>query len=544
MRLYHELIEKCTAFLPQLKPYYETLEEYYKRGNASNSVPTIFNNVYPHTDLVSGMLYAQDTTKFGVVPDATESADIFDKTPITSRRIQQEWHDSNTDIVFGQTLLEALKCNTALVKLIVVGKSILPYTVHPIMFGVLREDVPFLDRQQAFVHKYHIGLSALQTMLENHPKRDALLGEIVASRMDSERNDTGLDRILVSSVTPNIVGQAIGPWNAASQDFTAPRPAVDEPKVLMYELYAWDDRLEDYRVITIADPTLVIYERTCGDVLIKGEHPFVQVCPNPTTDSWRGESEVAKLCPLQDMLSERMWDIRKMMRRQANPPKVGYGLIGPIDELEFATTDPGAFTNADQNFNIKELSPQIPADLFNDVDRIMQMFEYTSGLTPALQGRGQPGVRSGGQFAEMARFGSVRIRKRALIIEDSIEKLATLMFKLLRKFSDDQLIDTNGQSFLLKQVPATCNVKVDAHSSSPAFMEDLKELGFALRKAGSIDDEALIDFVNAPNAEALKVALRKRHKEQAIAAAKQHAEDLKITAITGKPPKMDSPRPH
>lgn len=530
LMFYSDVVDKCTTWLPNLKAYYTTLRGYYEAGASAESASPIFNNIYPHIDLVTSMLYAMDTTRFSVQPDATESAAIFDKCPIVARRIQQEWHDSNCDMVAGEAVRLALIFQTSLIKLIVRNKEVHPYVVDPEMFGVLREDTPFLDRQQACVQKYQISWAALGTMLQDHPKRDELMNKIVATKTDETRKESGLDRILVSATTPNIVGQAMLPW----VDLEIPLPQVDEPLVDMHELYVWDDDKGDYRVVTMAAPAIVIYERHCADVFVKGELPFVQFCPNPKSDNWRGESEVGRLRPLQDLLSERLRNIRKMLNRQADPPKVGSGLMGPADEIAMALSDPASFTNADTNYNLKELSPTIPQDLFAEVDRILAMFEQTSGLTPALQGRGSPGVRSGGQFAEMARFGSSRIKKRALIIEDSIEKLATLIFKVLRKYSDDVLIDSQGKPFLLAQMPDDCSMKVDAHSSSPAFMEDTKQMAFALYKAQAIDGEDLIDMIAPPNADMLKMKLRKRSEAAAADRAKKEAQGLDPDAPPGK----------
>src|ERR1700758_3787440 len=103
---YGELVEKCMAQLPRLSPFYSTLRQYYDTG--ADTGTALFNNIFPHIDQVRSMLYAQDTTRFSVVPDATESDAIYTKCPIVARRVQQEWYDSNADIVFGESLKVAL----------------------------------------------------------------------------------------------------------------------------------------------------------------------------------------------------------------------------------------------------------------------------------------------------------------------------------------------------------------------------------------------------------------------------------------------------
>ena len=518
--LYEQVMDKCLYSIENRSQYYALLRAYYNSGASSGDVMPIFNNIYPHIDTLSSMLYAQDTTKFSVELDATESAKELSKCPSAARRVLQEWRDSNSDIVVGRAVRMSLVDSTKLVKLIWHSGALHSYIVDPENFGVLREDIAFLNRQQACCEKYSISKSALETMLQNHPNADKIL-ENVSSVAQKAEERTGIDKILVSQVNPNISGQAVMPWMNSDR----PRADVVEPMVEMKELYIYDDELQDYRVVTYAAPGIVVFDRACKSLFLKNELPYVQICPNIQSDYFWGESEVGKLITLQDMLNERMWDIRKMLARQAQPTVVGSGMMGPEDEIALAFQTPGSLITADQGFNMKEVSPQIPDDLFRDVQNIMNMFEITSGISGILQGRGESGVRSAGHAAELARFASGRAKQRALIIEDAIEKIATLIFKLLQRYSDDKLIDSDGKDFLLEQMTSDCHVMVDAHSSSPVFIEDMKQMAFALQKVGAIDNEDLLDLTNPPNLDMLKAKFRMRSKEQAASKAKEQEQD-------------------
>ena len=465
------------------------------------------------------MLYAQDTTKFSAVPDATEHGEIYLKCPVTARRVQEEWHDNNCDIVFGESLKTALICNSGFVKLIVGrDKSIQAHSVDPEMFGVLTENVPFLDRQQAFVMLFSISQSALATELQYHPRKDAILSQVSASQTSDKRRESGIDRILISSApaSPTLTGQAILPWI----DVQDPQPGSDEPMIQMYELYVWNDEIDDYQVVTVADPQIVVYDRPCEEMFLKGEHPFIQICPNPKSGNFRGESETNRLRGLQDLLNERMQQIRVMMARQAKPPIVGSNIMGPQDEIALSLQSAGDFIQAEQGFNFKEVSPNIPADLLQDVDRIRAYFDITSGLTATLQGNGNG--RSGGQEADRARLGSTRIRNRALIVEDALEGAATKIFKLLRRYSADLLVDAKGNEFLLAQMPKDMVIKVDAHSSSPTFAEDTKQLAFALHKEGVADGEDVIRMTNPPAADEMAY----KYNQRQAAAAKERQDKI------------------
>ena len=155
------------------------------------------------------------------------------------------------------------------------------------------------------------------------------------------------------------------------------------------------------------------------------------------------------------------------------------------------------------------------------------MFADASGISNVLSGKGESGVRSQGHASQLARLGSSRIKKRALIIEDSLEKVATLYLKLMQVYDDTHFVDTNGKKFIAEQFTKDFTVKVDAHSNSPIFTEDLKQLAFNLFKTGSIDKESLLDLVEPPMKQLLIEKLQKREKEQASKPPEQHPEPKK-----------------
>ena len=132
-----------------------------------------------------------------------------------------------------------------------------------------------------------------------------------------------------------------------------------------------------------------------------------------------------------------------------------------------------------------------------------------------MSGKGEAGVRSTGHASQLARLGSSRAKKRALIVEDSLEKVATLYLKLMQSYDDTHFRDTDDVPFIAEQFSKDYVVKVDAHSNSPIFTEDLKQLAFNLFKAQAIDKETLIDLVEPPMKQLIKDKLKKREKEQA-----------------------------
>ena len=291
---------------------------------------------------------------------------------------------------------------------------------------------------------------------------------------------------------------------------------VAEDTIEMHELWVWNDETEDYQVVTIASPTVIIYDRPGASLFIKGECPFVQICPNPLYDYYWGASECQKLILLQQLRNTRMTEILDLLSKQVSPPTSLVGFTGILDEKNFALNRAGGLLASDMpNAKVERLGPTMPPDLFEVIHEIDTMFGEVSGISNVLEGKGEAGVRSAGHASQLARLGSSRAKKRALIVEDSLEKVATLYLKLMQAYDPTHFRDINDIPFIAEQFTKDYVVKVDAHSNSPIFTEDLKALAFNLFKAQAIDKEDLLDLLEPPMKQLLKDKLRKREKEHA-----------------------------
>jgi len=184
------------------------------------------------------------------------------------------------------------------------------------------------------------------------------------------------------------------------------------------------------------------------------------------------------------------------------------------------------------NAKVEKLAPSLPPDLFKEIGEIDLMFEEASGIVSVLQGRGEAGVRSSGHASQLARLGSSRAKKRALVIEDSLEKLATLYLKCMQAYDKTHLTDTEGRKFIPEQFTKDYVVKVDAHSNSPIFMEDSRKLAFELFQANVIDKESLLDLIEPPMKQLLLERLKKMEAKQAEAQQQQQQQPPKAE---GKP---------
>ena len=509
---YLDIIAKCLVSRDARRGDYTTQRAYYLFGAGPEEPPAYFNKINPHLDQLTSFLYSSETTKFSLQLGASVHDMEQRKTPRLTQALNDEWLNSNADQVFSTALTWALVYNTTFVKL-VYNNGINPYLIEPDSIGILREDTPYTDRQEAIVQTYYMTKSELYARLYSHPKRDDIVKRITTgTRVQESEIPDAVNRIVMSQTNPTIYGNI----NLDLYGVSRYKAQVAEDTVEMTELWIWNDDTSDYQVVTSAAPGIIIYDRPGASLFLKGECPFVQICPNPLPTYFWGASEVQKLMQLQTLLNVRWVEILDLLSKQVSPPTALTGFSGILDEKNFALNRAGGLLSSDMpNAKAERLAPQMPPDLFEVIHEISAMFEEVSGIGNVLQGKGESGVRSAGHASQLARLGSSRAKKRALIVEDSLEKVATLYLKLMQAYDPTHFKDTEGVPFIAEQFTNDYVVKVDAHSNSPIFTEDTKQLAFNLYKAGAIDKEALLDMVEAPGKQLLIEKLKKREKQAA-----------------------------
>ncbi len=491
---YIDIMQKCMVSLENRKSTYEGLRSYYLFGSGPQESPAQYNKIFPHIDQLSAFMYAADSTRFNISLGASEPDQYKKMVPALTRALYDYWLNSNADQVFGQALNWSFCYSSTFVKPIW-RNGIHPYVVEPSVMGVLREDTPYTDRQEAMVQEYYMTRSELFSRLYSHPKRDELVQRITFSEQQTESDAGGIDRIITSATNPTIYGNI----NMSLEGVNRYVAQIAEETVRMRELWVFDDELNDYVCVTIADPDVVIYDRPAKKMFLEGEVPFVQICPNPQYDYYWGQSEVQRLVFLQDMRNKRTTQIMELLDKQVNPPTALMGFGGMLDEKNFALRRAGGLIANDMpNAKVEQFTPDIPNDIFREIAEIDAMFAEASGIVNVLQGRGETGVRSAGHASQLARMGSSRAKKRALVVESSIEKLATLYLKMMMIYDDTQYVDEDGNKFIARQFTNNFNVKVDAHSNSPIFMEDQRDMAFNLFKAGAISKERLVEIIDPP----------------------------------------------
>ena len=539
---YIEVIEKCMVSKDERKGDYSSLRSWYLFGAGPEESPAAFNKINPHIDQLTSFLYSAETTRFSINIGADVSTEQHRKIPKLAQALNDEWLNSNCDQVVSSALTWALAYNSTFIKLIY-KNGVHPYMVEPAAIGVLREDSPYTDRQEALVHTYYITRSELMSRLYSHPKRESILKRITAGYHPPQSDiPEGVDRIVMSQTNPTMYGTV----NLDLYGMNRYKARVAEDTIEMRELWIWNDDTADYQVVTIADPDIVIYDRPGESVFLQGELPFIQICPNPLYDYYWGASEVQKLIFLQQMRNRRMTEILDLLSKQVSPPTALMGFSGILDEKNFSLNRAGGLLSTDMpNAKVEKLAPTIPQDLYQSIREIDMMFEEASGIGNVLQGKGESGVRSAGHASQLARLGSSRAKKRALIVEDAIEKIATLYLKLMQVYDNSHYLDSEGVPFIADQFTKNFTVKVDAHSNSPIFTEDLRDLAFSLFKAQAIDKESLLDLLEPPMKQQLKDRLKVMEKQredeqmlaqmqQAIQASQQKPSKPELKAVGGE----------
>ena len=526
---YLDLIQKCLVSREERKVDYASLRSWYLFGNGPDDVPALYNKIYPHIDQLTSFLYSAETTRFSINTGAAVPDEEHIKVPALTKALHDEWLNSNADQVFSTAVTWALDYNTTFVKL-VINNGIHPYMVEPGSMGVLREDIPYSDRQEAIVQTYYITKSELFDRLYSHPKREEIVKRVTSTQHERTEVANGVQRIILSQSNPTMYGNVNLDLNGNPKY----KATVAEDTIEMIELWVWNDETKDYQVVTKADPDVIIYDRPGESMFLKGELPFVQICPNPLYDYYWGASEVQRLVYLQSLRNKRMTEILDMLAKQVSPPTALIGFTGILDEKNFALNRAGGLLATDMpNAKVEKLAPTIPPDLFKEIGEIDLMFEEASGIVSVLQGRGEAGVRSSGHASQLARLGSSRAKKRALVIEDSLEKLATLYLKCMQAYDKIHLTDIEGRKFIPAQFTKDYVVKVDAHSNSPIFMEDSRKLAFELFQANVIDKESLLDLIEPPMKQLLLERLKKMEAKQAEAQKQQQAQQQQ------QPPKSE-----
>jgi hypothetical protein len=538
-QFYDDLVRQCLASRADRFTFYSTLRNYYLFGSSTTGGAP-YNKVGSTIDTLASFIYSPDSVRFSMhLGETAVQEDIYKAVPL-AREVTDQWRMSSTHLRFALALRWSLVFGAMLVKVMwdTRAKAVRTYLVEPHQFGVLREDVIELADQEAFCMCYTTTRTQLESSLYGNPRKQSILARAGTTASGSGRMYAeGLQRLILGGPVGGVPGSVAtgqggggfvqgGTPGMGGLDY-AYTPKVESDLIDMVDLYVFDDELNDYQLVSIASPNVIIYDRPQKLVGVAKHPHFAVVRPEHNLyDYFWGDSFTARLAHLQDWRTQRLYQIQGMMNKQFDPPMTATGMGGIADEKFAALRSPGGrLSVATPGGKVEIHNPQMPADAFAELGQIDQMFDDVAGIGHVLQGKGEPGVRSRGQADLMARLGSSRPKVRAIVAEEAAEDVATLILHNVQEHSEQRFTakvpDGKDLTFIAEQFTVDYEVKVDAHSASPIFVEDRKHDAETLFKAKAIDSETLLDMFDPPNVQMLKERLKKIEAHEAQQAQMQ-----------------------
>jgi len=351
-------------------------------------------------------------------------------------------------------------------------------------------------------------------------RQEAILANVNFSeqKLDASSSmapSSGVEALTIAATSPNLDGNVNIESVLMQYDFD---PYITEQSCLCCECWIWDDDKNDYRMALMLEGQFLFHDCEANP-FVESEHPFVKITPNQIYNYFWGRSELIYLIPIQKWINERIPEIKKHLQKQTNPPKSASGFSGYTEEKLRALDEAGgwAFEQGPTPAKVEQHFPA-PVNVWEILDRADLMFAEVSGIRELMQGRGESGVRATSHASLLVRIGSSRVKKKAALIEDSVEKIGSLSLKIMMRNENvhykTEPVDGKEYEFIANQLTDAHMVKVDSHSSSPIFVEQQTDKALILFKAGAIDREDLIDAVKPQNSTMLKSKLREREKRE------------------------------
>jgi hypothetical protein len=524
-----ELIDQCMISREDRRIRNRLWRQLYYTGDMG-AAPSKYNRCYSHVDKLSSYIFSPADVRFTLDFEGSTLPEWAPKAERAAIYLNRKFNRAGCGAVFAQANETSLVEGAAIVKLTWgPGGRLQPWHIRPSFFGVFREDIEDLDRQEAFVHSFYVTKDGFARMIANHRDRLELAARVSISMSQASAGDLTGDsyfhEIVAGGMAP--ISYTPGASNAGTQygnvAITAPQtpqlaPDVAADLIRVDDLWVWNDDLEDWTTLRYVEPFLLLegryQKRNLSD--IKGRHPFTKVSSNNLPGYFWGRSELANLYMPQNQLSRRTDNIDSIFNLRAKPPRAFSGFQSLTDEKARALLSPGgSITEQAIGAKVDDLAPEMPAEALAYLEKLEEIFDDVAGFTNILSGEGEPGVRAGVHAGTLLRTSTPRLRDRALLVEHQCGNFGNDCLGMLRTKDPMVLIADDGTKFTLDQLPADAEVTVDSHTSSPAFVDDNRQVAFALAKAEAIDGETLIEMLHPPREELLKARLRARQAEQA-----------------------------
>lgn len=546
-----ELIDECSVSRQSRMSAYRSWTDIFYTGSDTDT-PSKRNRCYSHCDKLSSYLFSPSEVQFDIDYDGVNEPDQKDIATKAQSVLNRQFSRRRCDVTFSQGTQWSLVKGATIGKLVWGRGGFEPWAIQPEFFGVLREDIEDLDRQDAFVHSFFLTETQFKRMVGSHPDRVEIMKLVQAGfsedsegMIDSSSRDLTIGGGYPNAVIgiPGVTGSV--PQQYGNVDWTTRQasaqlaPEVRSSLIRVDDLWVWDDKREDWTTIRYADPGVIIegkYQHRNLSDAGKGEHPFVKICSNDVPGYFWGRSEIANVWPNQRLLSARLSNIDSIFNQQARPARSILGSASISDEkLRVLLTAGGTLSDPSPTGKIETYKPDMPQGYMEFLNYLDSCFDESAGFTKMLQGEGEAGVRAGVHANTLLRTSSPRLRDRALLVEKQAAEWGDLCLNMLRTKDATVMRTAGGQEFMFSQLPDDASVVVDSHTSSPAFSGDNQQLLFALNKAGAVGPKQLIEGTHPPRQEALLAELAEQDKarEAQLQELKQSNPEAWAKAISG-----------
>lgn len=540
-----ETVGICNASQGTRAAYYRVLNVISETGRADGDSRSLINLLYAHLDRLAAHLYSPTDLKFSIDFENMYPPVIGEQGEVAADVLTRDWERNNTDMVFGQGVFESLRFGSCFLKQWTeqegedqtnVPRSSL---VMPWQFGVYREDINNLGKQEALCETIPLSLPEVWSRIAHMPNAEYLYRQISAnskkgggddsfssfnhsllSTSPLSTGDTGLTRMQPGGIVQLAADTGGGP----------PGTVLAAEMVKMYELWVKD--ADDYTTIQIIEPDILIAPRFKKSNLLFGGgiksmlHPYTLIQPNQAWGNVWGRSELEDLAAPQELLSIWTDDLKRLFGLQIDKI-LGFQGGDDIPEERYGQMRAAGFINAGMGSTITDLTPKMPPEGLQMLDFMIKIINMIGGFDNILSGQGEPGVRAGVHADTMMKTASPRLRDRSLLVERQCAAAGDLRLSLMEA-KDGSHFWTDGSNeaaiekskFILADLPEDRRVTVDSHSSSPIFADDHQQLIAFGVKAGFVDGHSAIDELPFPH----KKKLQQRLKAKEEAAQKQLAE--------------------
>lgn len=577
--VYGNTIRESMGSQERRRAYHKRLRGLALNG-ADGSQVVHQNKLWEWAETSSAYCFAPEFVKFGVTLPRRYGDQFLEELDAVRDEASDLFLNSGLDKtgIVAVKFAHFMPCMFA--KVITSDNSVTPKLIEdPADVCVWEENLPF-EEQEALVHTFDMNFHSVVRLISGafpeKADRDRLIG---LARELAQRGPSGsilapaVPRLVLAAASPNMIGAV---QNMPS--YHVAEPEVEADVVPMCELWIRDDMAHaicdqchhresddhhkqgplydhkfepsgehewEWRVVRAMGKYGDNILWTTLNPLLPQRHPFRQLCLSPLTNYAYGMSPMEPMVNLQLMSEDLLAKHDRLLDLQLDPPVAIIGMSNVDGERAKLLRAPGGtFTMPfSAGADIKRFAPETPPDTAGMHKLIDEKFDRMGGLPMGAAGASpDANVRSAGQMTAGAALSSPRINQRAMLVEDWLEDVMTDALRLHRRISKeplripltqpDQATGKNYRSFYLSQIPGDLNVRVSAHSASPLFRNEMREVAIILRREQAIGKESFVELLAPPLEDILRP--KARQIEAGEAKAKERLVEVKEREAAAK----------